>query len=98
MIFKKLETIKDFENLKKGYLILVQWKYHARDGKNKPLPRTAAYKIYQVKKSCNEIICQCKDNIYFNYEMLIKGESIASEVYLVRSVERKKKEDGGGDT
>lgn len=82
MNIKRLETTEDFESLKKGDKILVEWSdywlSHATNAK-----KVMLYNIYQNKTSDKEIICQLKGNHYFNYEKYLNGDSVALDVYKV---------------
>ena len=84
MNIKKLTTLEEFKNLKVGDTIIVQWGECGRGMKT-----VMALEIPRVQHECNEIICDVKKNIYFNYKMHLgldtKGvcTSNAREVYLV---------------
>lgn len=83
---KKLNTIEDFENLKKGDFLAVEWNRNAYY-KNKYC-RFAVYEIFENKKDTKEIILQKKNNVYFNYEMYLNpkiGISNAENVTLIYS-------------
>lgn len=73
---------EQFKNLKKEDLILVKWTNyfvkHTPKSKNIML-----YNIYENKDSQDEIICQIKNNHYFNYKRYIQGLSNALEVYKI---------------
>lgn len=84
MKMTKLESMDQFKNLEVGQNILVKW---GECGKGtKPL---MLYSIPKVQHDCNEIICDVKKNVYFNYKMHLgldtKGNntSNAREVYLI---------------
>lgn len=77
-----LETISQFKELKKGDLILVKWSEHWIE--HHPRGKEIMfYNIYENKDYCDEIICQKKDNHYFNYTMYLEGSSAALEVYKI---------------
>lgn len=82
MKFILLNKIEQFEELKKGDLIIVKWTNywveHMPKAKN-----IMSYNIVENKESCHEIICQKKDNHYFNYNMYLEGTSGATEVYKI---------------
>lgn len=80
--FIKLETKEQFMNLKGGDQIVVKWSDHWVDHTPKA-KKVMTYNIYQNKGQCDEIICQKKDNHYFNYLMHLEGRSAAEEVYLI---------------
>lgn len=88
MKLEKLKNLKQFQKLKRGQQILVEWsdyfvKHHDNADKN------MLYKIYKHKKEQTEIICQLKGNHYFNYNMFLGldtpsiNTSQALNVYLV---------------
>lgn len=82
MTFVLLDKKEQFEELKKGDFIIVKW----WDNYVKHVPgckRVMAYNIYQNKVDCKEIICQKKNNHYFNYERYLEGLSGALKVYRV---------------
>jgi len=82
MYFSKIETLEQFEALEKGQQILVKWSdYWAKHtpGGNK----IKFYKIYENKAKDSEIICQKRNNHYFNYKMFLEGASTAQEVILI---------------
>lgn len=73
MISKKLETIEDFENLKKGDLVACEFHRDIHD-----YPKQYRFKVFPIVKVRNdtkEVILQTKNNIYFNYKMFVDGES-----------------------
>lgn len=80
MKFELLESIEQFERLKKGDMILVKWSdYCVKHNKNiKPIM------LYQIQKLLgNEVICQSRNNHYFNYTMYLERKSVALEVYKI---------------
>lgn len=84
MEIKLIKDISEFQKLKKGDLILVRWS----DNFVRHTPKAKEimlYNIYQNKtnESNSEIICQKKDNHYFNYNRYLKGLSSALEVHRV---------------
>lgn len=85
MKIELINTKEEFEKLEKGELILVKWD----DYFVKHTPKTInimLYAIYENKASHEEIICQRKDNHYFNYDRHLQGLSSALEVYKVISM------------
>ena len=80
MSFELLENIEQFKQLKKKDMIIVKWSdYYIKHNKNiKPI---MLYEIHKILGS--EIICQNRNNHYFNYDMYLKGDSVALEVYKV---------------
>lgn len=82
MKFIKLTEKNQFEELKRGDLIIVEWSnYYVEHVQG--VKKIMSYNIYENKKICNEIICQRRYNHYFNYNMYLNGESNALEVYKV---------------
>lgn len=81
MDFELLDSIEQFKQLKKGDMILVRWSdYFVKHTKSaKPIMLYSIDKIHLD----NEIICQRKDNHYFNYSMYLRNNSVALEVYKV---------------
>lgn len=80
MDFELLENIEQFKHLKKGDMILVRWSdYYIKHTKGiKPIM------LYEIPKILgNEVICQSRNNHYFNYKMYLKRNSVALEVYKV---------------
>lgn len=73
MISKKLETVEDFENLKKGDLVACEFHRDIHDYPKKY--RFNVFPIVKVKIDTNEVILQTKNNVYFNYKMFVNGES-----------------------
>lgn len=82
MKLELMNTIVQFEQLQIGDLILVKWK----NSWVKQTPKAKSimfYNIYDNRLETKEIICQKKDYHFFSYEMYLKGESGAKEVYKV---------------
>ncbi|WP_317412775.1 hypothetical protein [Clostridium baratii] len=80
MDIELLDNIEQFKQLKKGDMILVRWSdYYIKHTKCiKPIM------FYEIQKILgNEIICQSRNNHYFNYGMYLKRNSVALEVYKV---------------
>lgn len=80
MQIKKLETLEEFQNLKKGDTILVEWyrdPYKSR--------RIELYEIPMTQHQEDEIICNKRQNLYFNYRLHLANESNTKEVYLIKS-------------
>ncbi len=84
---KKIETLEDFKNLKKGDLVAVEWKRDMYFG-NKT-KRFGTYEIVENKERTNEIILQVKNNVYFNYNMFLNpaviGVSNLKSLILITS-------------
>lgn len=80
MKFELLENINQFKQLKKNDTILVKWSdYYIKHNKN-----IKTIMLYEIQKILdNEIICQSKDNHYFNYNMYLEKNSVALAVYKI---------------
>lgn len=82
-------TIEDFESLQKGDVIIVRW--HKQFLKShKGSKELMAYRVHEVKKDQHEIVCQLKDNHYFNYHLYLgldENKSNALEVVFVKDGE-----------
>lgn len=84
----ELNNLSQFEQLKRGQQILVQWSNffvrHHDKAENIML-----YKIYKHKPEQNEIICRLKNNHYFNYKMFLGLDTLdintsqAVKIYLI---------------
>ncbi len=82
MIYTKvLKKIEDFENLNIGDDIACEFHRNVHD--HPTTYRFKVFKIVEIKKHTKEIILQKKNNIYFNYEMFINGESNLSNAVLI---------------
>ncbi|CEK34361.1 hypothetical protein UMC2_35721 [[Clostridium] sordellii] len=80
MDIKLLDKIEQFRQLKKGDMILVRWSdYYIKHTKGiKPIM------IYDIQKIVgNEVICQSKNNHYFNYKLYLEKKSAALEIYKI---------------
>jgi hypothetical protein len=82
MKIRLLDTEEDFEKLKKGDLILVKWADYWVEH-TPGADKVMLYKIHENKYQDKEIICQKKNNHFFDYEMYLNIESMALEVYEV---------------
>ena len=71
---KELNTLLDFESLKKGDVVAVAWRRDVYKSKKK---RTsfATYEIANILPEQTEIILQKSMNIYFNYSMFLQPET-----------------------
>lgn len=83
MEFQLLGDISDFEDLKKGDKIIVRWSEYIASH-TKGMKEIMMYDVFENKEKDKEIICQYKNNHYFNYELYVDGESNALEVYKVQ--------------
>lgn len=86
IITKELKTLQDFQDLKKGDAVAVEWKRDVQKNK-KVKTRFACYEIVSNLADQTEIILQKSCNIYFNYTMLLDpkthGVSNAKSVMLI---------------
>lgn len=78
---KELKTKEDFETLNVGDFLACEFHRDIHDHPNEY--RFNVFKIAQIKKHDNEIILQKKNNIYFNYQMFLDGESNLKKATLL---------------
>lgn len=71
---KELKTLSDFENLKKGDLVAVEWRRDVNKTK-KSRTRFSSYAVVDNKADQTEIILQKSMNVYFNYSMFLYPET-----------------------
>ena len=76
---KKLETLQDFQNLKKGDLVACEFHRDVHDYPKKSF-RFKVFEIAEAKHRTSEIIVQKKNNLYFNYAMFIDSSDGASNL------------------
>ena len=87
---KMLETIEDFQAVKKGDTLAVEW--HRDSYKGNKRTRFATYEVAENhyndgKYNKNEIILQIKNNVYFNFALFCgteDGYSNAKSVMLIK--------------
>lgn len=79
---KELKTIEDFESLKVGDYIACEFHRDMHDYPRKSF-RFKVFPIVEVKTRTTEIILQKKNNLYFNYEMFVQGESYLKSAILI---------------
>lgn len=86
----KLETQQQFDELRKGDLVVVKWKPHSheyklaeRQGAELKGHYIGHYSMVEVNRN-NEIILRVRDNIYFIIDMYLCGESNAAEAYTLQ--------------
>lgn len=77
----ELNTISDFEALKKGDIVAAEWHRDVFIGRNRG--RFSTYHVVENKAHTTEIILEKKQNIYFNYKMFIDGESNLKNIVLI---------------
>ena len=90
--FIKLETLEQFEALKKGDYLVVEWS----DSSVRHTPnqkKIMKYKVYENKARQNEIICRLKGNHFFNYMMFLGLDTLgvntsqALDIYKIEVIE-----------
>lgn len=83
-----LSTLQDFQSLKKGDIVAVEWRRDVQKTK-RTRTRFGVYNIAENKSGTTEIILQKPLNIYFNYMMFLEpkehGLSNACSVVLISS-------------
>lgn len=81
MDIKVLDNIDQFKQLKKGDRLLIRWDdYFIKHNKG-----VRSIMLYEISKvSGNEVICQSRNNHYFNYNLYLEKKSMALEVYKVQ--------------
>lgn len=85
IVAKELKTLPDFESLKKGDVVAVEWRRDVRTNKrNTKRTRFATYEIADNLSDQTEIILEKKMNVYFNYSMFLDPET--QGVSNVRSI------------
>lgn len=84
---KDIETLEDFQRLKKGDLVAVEWKRDMYFGNKEK--RFGTYDVVENKERTTEIILQVKSNVYFNYSMFLNPEigiSNLKSIVLLRTI------------
>lgn len=76
-----IENVSDFENLKKGDIVVCE--FHRDNYKGNKRTRFNTYEIVENKKRTHEIILQHKNNVYFNYMMYLNGASNLKDIALI---------------
>lgn len=79
--FKPLINKSDFESLKKGDIVACEFYQNVHDYPK--VYRFGVFTIYENKESHHEIILQKKNNIYFNYDMYLNGDSNLKSISLI---------------
>lgn len=84
---KELKTLADFEAVKRGDFLAVEWHRDSYIGNKRT--RFAVYEVFDAPNNGHhEIILQKKNNVYFNYQLflgMLEGASNAKSVTLVKS-------------
>lgn len=85
---KQLTKLEDFQSLKKGDLVAVEW--HRDNYVGDKRTRFAPYFVVENKERTTEIILQKKNNVYFNYSMFLfpekEGQSNCKSIVLIEQV------------
>ncbi|MFB0841806.1 hypothetical protein [Paenibacillus oleatilyticus] len=85
MKFIKLETAEQLKSLKKGDIVLVEWKEIAREYRpNRPITHHSIHGVNML----GEVILNAGNNSYFDIEWYLQGKSTAKEVWLVSHEKR----------
>jgi hypothetical protein len=70
---KELEVLADFEGLKKGDSVAVEWRRNVNlDKRGKKQTRFAFYEVAKNQDRTTEIILNLPLNVYFNYLMFLE--------------------------
>ena len=84
IVSKPLIEVHQFEAIKKGDFLAVEWHLDSRIGDRRT--RFAVYEVVDNLKAdhgLTEIILQTRNNVYFNYLGFIAGHSNAKSVSLI---------------
>lgn len=74
----KLTTKEQFDSLKKGDKLIVQWKYKQNTGREwNEIIMSEILKI-------GEFVLRLKGSLYFSIDAYLEGKSCASEIYLIK--------------
>lgn len=76
----KLENQEQFNKLKKGDVVVVQWKKDS--WAYKQYGEITHHNIWGINEA-DELILNFRRNIYFDVEYFLQGRSYAKEVYLM---------------
>jgi hypothetical protein len=79
---KPITSLEDILNLKKGDNVACEFHRNIHDYPKKPY-RFKVFQVFLNKIDAKEIILQKKNNIYFNYEMFLNGESNLKSIVLI---------------
>lgn len=71
IITKELKTLEDFQSLKKGDIVACEFNREIYDYPKKTGFKFKVFEIYEGKHRTTEIILQKKNNIYFNYSLVL---------------------------
>lgn len=79
MKITKLETKEQFDQLKKGDLVIAEWKDYAKESKDSPITST---KIWGINGNY-ELILNSRTNSYFCINRYLNGESACKEAFKI---------------
>lgn len=81
----ELTEVRQFEELSKGDLLLIEWNdYFVKHTQNSK--KVMLYKVKEIKLNTHEVILKAKGNHFFNYHLylgLVNSKSDALDVKLV---------------
>ncbi|MCK9155105.1 MAG: hypothetical protein M0P12_03220 [Paludibacteraceae bacterium] len=83
IVLKHILTLEDFESLKVGDNLAVEWHRDSYLGDGRT--RFACYRIVEIHDWNQEIILQKKNNVYFSYARFLEEKSNAKSVTLITS-------------
>ena len=85
IIAKELKTLENFQGLKKGDVVAVEWRRNVKTNKRgTKTTRFASYEVADNLERQTEIILNKPMNIYFNYSMFLNPEEMG--ISNVRSI------------
>jgi len=77
IVTKELKSLEDFQGLKKGDVVAVEWRRDVPVNKRgTKKTRFASYEIADNLERTTEIILHKPMNIYFNYSMFLNPEEM----------------------
>jgi hypothetical protein len=83
ILHKRLNTEKDFEQLKPGDIVAVEFQRNMHGGMPEEYQRFNVFHIAFVKLHDHEVILKVEGNIYFNYKMYLEGTSVCKNAELI---------------
>ena len=97
IVAKELKSLEDFQALKKGDIVAVEWKRDVQQTRRKRT-RFASYEIVDNKADQTEIILQTLMNVYFNYSMFLNPKEMgASNVRAITLLSAEASQPGGNE-
>ena len=86
IVTNQLTTLEDFQAVKKGDFLAVEWHLDSRIGNKRT--RFAVYQVFDTHHDRRgEIILQRQNNVYFSYNLLlgiVEGHSNAKSVSIIK--------------